>query len=48
MMQFIDAIHSEVLLPMKTSPLFTRDAYASQRPLFASMFKLRASHLSPC
>jgi hypothetical protein len=43
MMQFIDAIHSEVFVADEDARLFTSDAYASQRPPFASMFCVPAT-----
>jgi hypothetical protein len=42
-MQYIDAIHSEVFVADEDAPLFTSDAYASLRPLFASMFCVPAT-----
>jgi hypothetical protein len=43
MMQFIDAIHSEVFVTDEDARLFTSDAYASRRPPFASMFCVPAT-----
>jgi hypothetical protein len=42
MMQYIDAIHL-VFVADEDAPLFTSDAYASLRPLFASMFCVPAT-----
>jgi hypothetical protein len=43
MMQYIDEIHSEVFVADEDAPLLTSDAYASLRPLFASMFCVPAT-----
>jgi hypothetical protein len=43
LMQYIDAINSEVFIADKDVPLFTSDAYASLRPLFASIFCVPAT-----
>jgi hypothetical protein len=37
-MQYTDAINSEVFVADEDAPFFTNDAYASLRPLFASIF----------
>jgi hypothetical protein len=38
LMQYTDAINSEVFVADEDASLITSDAYASQRPLFASIF----------
>jgi hypothetical protein len=42
-MQYIDAINSEVFVANEDTPVFTSDAYASLRPLFASIFCVPAT-----